>query len=172
MPKSGIEALGLEFREDPTFAWAWYCNLVMMAYDAGAPLPLARQGATTFMRVNFDVDMSTCSEWNDMMDEFGEVTLKTYTFLLKCEVYGRVSDLIKSCPTGCTISDGVVSHYYNIVAGSIGAAINNLLRYKEELSLKGMQWQVSSDFTIDDELHSITELAAIQYGLEFIDIKS
>lgn len=46
-------------RQDPDYAWSWYCNLKMSFMDQGCPADVAAKGAASFLRTLADVDMST-----------------------------------------------------------------------------------------------------------------
>jgi len=55
-PKQAIDALSEAMKEDYGYAWAWHCNLAMMAYDAGAPRAEANERAADLMHGVFGVD--------------------------------------------------------------------------------------------------------------------
>lgn len=44
-------------RNDPEYAWGWHCNLTMMAYDAGAPHPVASEGSARFLQILADINV-------------------------------------------------------------------------------------------------------------------
>jgi hypothetical protein len=55
------------------YAWLWYCNLAMMAIDAGAPPASADAGAITFMQNAFGVDIRKCPQWVQPSDSPPEI---------------------------------------------------------------------------------------------------
>ena len=64
---SPLSPLAEALRADPSYAWAWHCNLAMMAFDAGAPVRAANERAADFMNATFGVntrDRVRC-EFND-----------------------------------------------------------------------------------------------------------
>jgi len=54
--------------EDGSYAWAWHCNIAMMAYDAGAEHKVANDGAARFMKLAFDVDVAKFDEYKQIMN--------------------------------------------------------------------------------------------------------
>jgi hypothetical protein len=62
-PKDAIGVLKRAFVVDSSYAWSWHCNLVMMAYDAGASHKSANERAAGFMRMVFDFDTSKNDEY-------------------------------------------------------------------------------------------------------------
>lgn len=44
-------------RQDPEYAWSWYCNLKMTFIDNGCPALAAAKGASSFLRIWADVKM-------------------------------------------------------------------------------------------------------------------
>ena len=54
--------------EDGSYAWAWHCNIAMMAYDAGTEHKVANDGAARFMKLAFDVDVTKFDEYKQIMN--------------------------------------------------------------------------------------------------------
>lgn len=52
----GLSVLSQAMKDDPSFAWAWHCNIAMVARDAGAPAYEANVRTADFMRHAFGVD--------------------------------------------------------------------------------------------------------------------
>jgi len=52
---------------DDEYAWAWHCNIAMMAYDAGSDHKVANEGAARFMSLAFDKDITQFPEYKDIM---------------------------------------------------------------------------------------------------------
>lgn len=56
--KEHFDALKRAMQNDPSYAWAWHCNIAMMTQDAGCDHSIAQDGAARFMKLCFDVDTS------------------------------------------------------------------------------------------------------------------
>ncbi len=50
-----LKVLSDAMKADDGYAWAWHCNLAMMAHDAGAPHKEANFRASDFMKSCFGV---------------------------------------------------------------------------------------------------------------------
>jgi hypothetical protein len=61
--KNAVDTLSAELKADKGFAWAWQCNLAMMAYDAGAPHRESNIRAASFMHTLFGVDVTSFPEY-------------------------------------------------------------------------------------------------------------
>lgn len=53
--EEAMNALRYHMKADPDYAWAWHCNLAMMAFDAGATHADANERASDFMHGTFGV---------------------------------------------------------------------------------------------------------------------
>ena len=53
---------------DGSYAWAWHCNIAMMAYDAGTEHKMANDGAARFMKLAFGVDTTQFDEYKEIMN--------------------------------------------------------------------------------------------------------
>jgi len=63
-----IEPLKKAMQEDFEFAWAWHCNLAMLAIDAGADRFRANRKAAEFMLSAFDVDVTQSERYKDLLN--------------------------------------------------------------------------------------------------------
>lgn len=57
-PKLAIKSLSEAMNEDPDYAYSWHANISMMVQDAGCDRDIANDGASRFMKLAFDVDVS------------------------------------------------------------------------------------------------------------------
>lgn len=56
--KLAIETLSAEMQIDPDYADAWHANISAMMQDAGCDRDIANDGASRFMKLAFNVDVS------------------------------------------------------------------------------------------------------------------
>lgn len=54
--EKAMNTLRKAMKEDRGYAWAWHCNIAVMAQDAGASHEISNAGAARFMKLAFDVD--------------------------------------------------------------------------------------------------------------------
>lgn len=52
-----VKTLCETLRVDPELAWAWHCNITMMAQDAGSPRAVADEGSARFLQLLAGVDI-------------------------------------------------------------------------------------------------------------------
>lgn len=58
-----MEIVQIALREDPHYAWGWFCNITMMAQDAGCPKAEANEGAARFLQLLANVDVRKNEHW-------------------------------------------------------------------------------------------------------------
>lgn len=56
--KEAMETLSAAMQRDPDYAHSWHANISVMAQDAGCDRDIANDGASRFMKLAFDVDVS------------------------------------------------------------------------------------------------------------------
>ena len=64
-----LKDLSIAMQIDPGLAWAWHCNIAMVAQDAGAPHKGANERAADFMRRAFDVDTTKPPVWPESQNK-------------------------------------------------------------------------------------------------------
>lgn len=67
---SAMRTLSEEMKKDPDLAWAWHCNLAMMAVDAGAKHEEANKRAADLMRRAFGVSTDEYPHYKNIMSQY------------------------------------------------------------------------------------------------------
>lgn len=56
--KEAMETLSKAMKKDYDYAHSWHANISMMVQDAGCNRDVANEGASRFMKLAFDVDVT------------------------------------------------------------------------------------------------------------------
>lgn len=65
--KQALEVIKAEMKNDPGYAWAWHCNVSMIAFDAGAQHIESNIRAADFMQNVFEVDVRNYKEYKEIV---------------------------------------------------------------------------------------------------------
>lgn len=93
------ELLSLALQRSESYAWSWYCNIVMPIRDAGVSQEIAERAASALMVHLFNVDVTTMDFWAGVEKEWGDSTEEAMTNPTTTGLYKAVLEDLRTRAT-------------------------------------------------------------------------